>query len=136
VTDGAALPTGGTKGFLTFKQDGATVLLKFDFAAQTVTGSITIERIDAWGPYPPDKYTLVNGTLSRADNSFTANFIVPGAPVQGFLKGRFFGPTGAQVGVAWRAPEEDIYVSIPPPPWNLSSGVLFGIECPECLSAP
>ena len=124
-TRGADLPQSGDRTYLT---QGGESLLMFDFGSATFSGYARLAWVDDWGPYPPIQYDLDQMNYMRGDVTFTASFTVPNAPAKGELRGRFMGPNGDEIAIAWRGPVLNPYTQ----EWVISSGVWTGRVCSDC----
>jgi hypothetical protein len=122
------MPTTGKPVYLAgFGFDGMA-LLQFDFAAGSFAGYIRLAWVDAWSPHPLAEYTLTDLRYARGGTEFSAKFAVPGAPIDGTLTGRFMGPQGQELAIAWRGPVRNPYDGV----WTIQQGVWVGRPCPEC----
>lgn len=127
-TASGTMPMTGKPVYLAgFGADGMA-LLQFDFAAGAFAGSIRLAWVDAWGPYSGTQYALTDLRYTRGGTAFSAKFAVPGAPIDGTLTGRFMGPQGSEMAIAWRGPVRNPHDGS----WEIAQGVWVGRPCPEC----
>lgn len=112
------VPTTGMKAYRPVPQ-GYDIKLDVDFATRQITGTISLAWNDAWGPYPPIRYTLTPTTFSAGETSFSIPFEVPGAPQKGLVVGRFTGPNAEEVMVSWRGQVQSPYENS----WQTQGGV-------------
>lgn len=118
----AQMPITGGERYLTGGGPTGHADLRFDFASGTLQGHIAIAWSDAWGPYEPIRYELVDTQYTRGGVGFSARLAAPGAPSQGTLEGWFMGPNASELVIRWQAPFWDPYAEA----WTTLSGVSAG----------
>lgn len=129
---GIATPQGSvpSSGTVTYISQGGEVLIIVNRTSGTiVSGYVRIAWSDAWGPYTPIQYPLTAITYVPGATSFSARFAIPGAPGEGVLRGRFYGPNAEEVGFAWSGFVVNPYEAR----WERTSGVYNGRLCPDCF---
>ncbi len=104
----ASLPSSGKQIFRTDTDPESSII--FDFAARKVSGTVTsFNDGGGWDPAGPKEQATLEPADIQPDGSFVAVISVPGAPRKGELRGRLFGPSGAELAVYWNAPVRDGY---------------------------
>lgn len=85
-----------------------TIVIDADFAAGTLSGSVTMKHVCFMGcEYPTIPYSLGNFVYARGATGFTGAMTAAGAPNAGSLSGRFAGPHAQELIIAFRTPYRD-----------------------------
>ena len=103
--------------------------LVVDFTTRKVSGTVTTAYTDAWGPYNNKVRAVMDPADLQPDGSFAGVIAVPGAPRQGELRGRLFGPGANELGLYWNGPALDGYDSNG---WTEWRAVMGYVACTSC----
>jgi hypothetical protein len=103
ATANGDVPVSGTKSYPVLGPY-ASGLLTIDFAAATITGTLALEDgSDFSTPATTVNYTVEQVGFASGATTFTARLRAPGAPADGSIEGRFFGPGAHNLAIRIKA---------------------------------
>jgi hypothetical protein len=127
ATPAAALPASGSKRYR-FDDAAQPWDLIIDFSARKVSGKVAVAWTDAWGPYEPGFYDVIDGQFEPATGKITGNFSVNGTALPGEIHGRLMGPKAGELALAVMGPAFNPYDKVFQQTWFTRPG----LECPAC----